>query len=231
MHARVGERTVNGLQQDLLRHSHRSVDPKALVDRMEARRLVLPMLHQHYRNKVFSAMKWMAYNGYKRCEDRWMNDFTERYGAPGSVLVVVGDFSVKGRVSVRFHAPTPLRSIITRFKKAGHHVVLANEAYTSKFCSNCRVRVHDGTVNGEVNLAAEVACCETFLEVLSPRPWKSSVRKRHGVTKCNKCRVVYNRDRNACQNIMYIALAMLYLGARPPHLPSSPSRFECLQRE
>jgi hypothetical protein len=214
----IDGRTVDEIQSELAGYSHRVTDPAKLKIRLHKRREVIPRLLLHYRNVTFSMLKWMAYNGRKRCEDRFMGEFNRRFGEPGKVLVCIGDFSVKGAVSARYHAPTPLRSIVKRFQAAGHHVRLLNECYTSKSCAKCchNVIKRDGKTLCE---DARLAKCMPFLLAPSARPWMARADKRHGLTKCDKCHTVWGRDYNACLNMLYIAIAMARWGLRPLHLP------------
>jgi hypothetical protein len=173
-------------------------------------------LYQHYRNPVYRIMRTTAFNGRKRADDNFIARFRRDFG--NNALVCIGDYSRKGATSVKFHAPAALSHCVKMFQKAGYTVRFVNEFCTSLNCSQCRMTADDVVASAA---AGGYACCEPFLHVRSPRPFRSSVNKCHGLVKCGRCSTVYNRDHNSAINILYCAVEKWYLGTRPRHLQSS----------
>jgi len=85
-------------------------------------------------------------------------------------------------------------------RKAGYTVYMINEYRTSKLCHEC---------NGET---------ENFLERESKKP-KSKGKKLlvWGLTRCKnlKCKLIHNRDVNACKNMQKIVRSILRGKGRP----------------
>jgi hypothetical protein len=130
-----------------------------------------------------------------------INRFKDKYGSPSDVLIAFGDHEQKHQM--RHHEPTKDVGIRRLFRRNGYQVYLIDEYRTSCRCHKCGCQI------------------EMFLSRMSPRPWrKQSVVSVHGLLRCQsvKCRTVYNRDYNACQNMVEIGCNILGSLPRPPHL-------------
>ena len=85
------------------------------------------------------------------------------------------------------------------FRQAGYKVFMVQEPYTSKRCSVCGV--------GD---------CTTFRWVKNPRREKhESVIRRHGLTRCDHCTRLFDRDSNAARNMLLAAKCALLQADRP----------------
>jgi hypothetical protein len=130
-----------------------------------------------------------------------VNRFKQKYGPPSAVLIAFGDH--EQRHQMRHHEPTKDVGIRRLFHKHGYLVYLIDEYRTSCRCYQC------GSAN------------EMFLTRASPRPWrKQSKVSVHGLLRCRsvKCKTVYNRDFNACQNLISIAENIVNGCPRPADL-------------
>src|SRR5205807_4489765 len=104
------------------------------------------------------------------------------------------------------------------FRRNGYLVYLIDEFRTSCRCHKCESEL------------------ETFMKRENPRPWRQgNIVEVHGLLRCTsaKCGTVYNRDYNACQNMILIAenaingkIRPQYLSRKKDHVPASALKEE-----
>jgi transposase len=104
---------------------------------------------------------------------------------------------------MRFHESTRGIGLCRLFRKAGFHVWKVDENYTSKRCHGCKV--------GD---------CAPFRLVKNPRGAVARAKRptviRWGLTRCDACGRLWDRDVNSAQNILWAAASHLVHNAGRP---------------
>jgi hypothetical protein len=175
------------------------------------RGLLTPEYTSFYRRTIFRRQAFIGYQAKKRSEAAMVDKFRRTFGSPENCVLVYGDWGCTNQ-HMRHHRPTLLRTGICRILNGGGYTVyLADEYKTSKACYDC------GVQNG---------VCENFLMVRNPRlrykseAWRASGTRPGkvlcwGLTKCNRCKKIWNRDANAALNIMQIGINAITDAGRP----------------
>ena len=125
----------------------------------------------------------------QKSEAKMIHNFMNKMGTPDQVLIVLGDYSrekgFKGK------EPTISKRIRKIFERNGYIVYLIDEYCTSKICNKCHNEVEK--FKKKIDKNGE--------EVLK---W--------GLVRCTneKCKSIFNRDLNACHNMMNIVEEKFY---------------------
>ncbi|KAL0223008.1 hypothetical protein P9112_002398 [Eukaryota sp. TZLM1-RC] len=105
---------------------------------------------------------------------------------------------------MKFKKPTKRKGLRILFKKAGYKVFLIDEFRTSCCCFTCKKA--EKTV-------------ETFRWCRNLRPWNMhEMSTRYGLTMCDSCESIWNRDRNAVLNTLAVMEVHVKGGDRPVYL-------------
>jgi len=94
--------------------------------------------------------------------------------------------------------PAAYSRILHHLRAAGVTVFLVNEAYTSKRCSHCQ--------------SQDAECCGANVPGVLVRHGKGRfhrLKESHGRLICSGCGAMWNRDVNACHNMLIAASALL----------------------
>jgi hypothetical protein len=181
-----------------------------------------PLYIDHYRRKVHRRLRLTAYGYKRRSEAGFIKRVRLCVGVPDEAIIFMGNWGSGGRQQSG-HAPHLLNSGITNIlQQAGYVVYLINEYRTSKRCHTCGTR--------EV---PQIGTCVNFRKVHNPRlrwrgkgwgPYRYKGRgqksfvKAWGLTKCDLCGKLWNRDTNGAQNILLLGQALLRGEDRPGFL-------------
>ncbi len=165
-------------------------------------RALAAALQEFYSKPLFRKLKFSAHVRRKMSEQKLINNFEEKFGAPVQTVVAIGDFEQRNHR--KFHEPVKGKGFRGLLRKAGYAVFLVDEFKTSCMCSAC----------GDSD-----ARTETFRKTKDPRAWKKNrARVVHGLVRCKTCARLWNRDVNAACNIHKIAKAALDSLPRPPYM-------------
>jgi transposase len=168
-----------------------------------------PEYSSFYRRTIFRSQAFIGYQARQRSEAAMLAKFFQTFGR--NCIVVYGNWGARN-MHMRHHSPTLLKTGVCRIlNSAGYTVYLADEFNTSKACFDCDVQ------NG---------VCERFLMVRNPRlrykpeAWRASGTRPAkvlcwGLTKCDICKKIWNRDTNAALNIMQIGINAITGDGRP----------------
>ncbi len=110
---------------------------------------------------MYRYLKWSSKVNRKKCDDRLVNRFREKFGPPEKVTLLYGDQDQRG---MKFMEPTKGRSMRRLFKSKGYKVYLVDEFRTS-------ARLYD-----EPGINGEGIETEKFFEVDNPRPYRREKR-------------------------------------------------------
>jgi len=104
----------------------------------------------------------------------------------------------------KYQPPTPGKRMRKLMRQSGYIVLLCDEYHTSKRCSWCQDN------EGETL---------PFKRVPNPRPWKrGQMMLRHGLVRCSRCNIHWDRDYNSAINMYRIGKAFLFGKPRPKYL-------------
>jgi hypothetical protein len=195
--------TIKELEATLSPFNKKTLDFNKFKDYIKQKNFINQKLFAFYETYIFRKLNLNAYSNRKRTEDNFMNRFRKKFGKPEEVVVGIGDFEqYKHR---KFKEPVKGKGFRDMFRKHGYNIYLVDEHKTSCKCYKC-----------------EEGRCDTFRYCQNPRPWKQNITiKRHGLTMCQTCSSIWNRDVNASLNIYEIMRSTLIERVRPDYLKRS----------
>jgi hypothetical protein len=148
------------------------------------------LMNEFYRKKKHRLNKFNAYSNMQRSENLLIQNFRKKFGNPDEVLIAFGDHS-QTTGQMKHMEPTKDIGMRRLFRRYGYDVYLIDEYNTSCKCSRCGERV------------------EKFMSRESRRDdaGNNYTSLIHGLLRCSSvnCKINYNRDYNACKNILKIA--------------------------
>ena len=206
-HEHVDGKMVRDHLTELSKFNHKTVDLETFLVWLTKKNATNALLFPHYAQWTYRQMRFRAFQNRKRSEANMINRFKRKFGGPEDTVVCMGDYSKGGGgYHMKFQEPTLRSGMNTIFRKAGYQVLLVDEHRTSKCCFNCK--------HVDSN-------CKKFLTVENPRSYqrdKYPTVIRHGLVKCTICDTLWNRDRNASLNILYLAQQAFQGKSRPKYL-------------
>ena len=142
-----------------------------------------------YHQAIWRKMKWQKWINTRKSEDRFLNKIEETYGKREDILICYGDWSETRQM--KYLMPSQgvgLRRLINK----KYDVVMVDEYRTSKLCNQC----HEKLVPHK-NLYRVLVCQHCQNDRLESR--------NH----------FFNRDANACMNMLYLSHEWLNNKRRP----------------
>ncbi len=158
-----------------------------------------------YEDMVFRRLRWQGFRAKQRADDALVKRFAAKFGGPETTAICWGDWSEHGRegsTHMRFHEPTRGIGLRRLFRRHGYAVWLVDEDFTSKRCHDCKV--------GD---------CAPFRQVKNPRVSSRASRPTTpcwGLTRCDHCGMLWDRDANSALNILWAAKTCLLSGSSRP---------------
>ena len=207
--------TIEKVWHALSEFSSRSSSVSDLLHYLSALLVTEHLTTPYYMDSYLRYFQLRRYANSMRTEDNWINSLCRMFGKGNrrNIVVVVGDWCAKGASTFRTtRRPAAYSRLLHRLRVAGIPVFLVNEAYTSKRCCDCKST--DSVCSGDGILDTLVG---------HGRNRHRSHQKSHGRVICSLCNRVYNRDVNASENILNIAIALLNNKERPGYLQKSNS--------
>ena len=152
-----------------------------------------------YHMDIWRKMKWRTWINLRRSEDQFLNRISQVYGSPEEILICYGDWSQSKQM--KYLLPSQgvgLRRLISK----KYHLVLINEFRTSMLCSHCHHELDHKIGNHSDGLVT---------------------KELYRVLVCHHCQNdrsesicrFFNRDINACINMLYLADEWLEKRSRP----------------
>jgi hypothetical protein len=158
----VDGRTIVEWEATLSTHNFKTVSVAAFKECIRAKLLVNSKTAPFYKARLFRKMKLNGYFNRKRSETRMLQRMEATLGAPGDVVIGMGDWEqYKHR---KFKEPTKGKGFRETLRRGGYNVLLVDEHRTSVQCSLCQ---------------HEDATCHTFL----PMSALGKKRRRPGLTE------------------------------------------------
>jgi len=156
-----------------------------------------------YQQELYRKMKWRSWIDRRKSEDLFLERVKKTYGSPDEIVVCHGNWSQHRQM--KYLHPT-LGIGMRRLLGRRYKVLLVDEWGTSKYCNQCHHELihHHSSETG--NDLYRVVCC--------PECQSSSSESKKSY--------FFNRDANACMNILYLCHEWLDYLRRP--IPYSRKR-------
>lgn len=195
----INGKTVKQHEQELCGYNSKLYDFEQFKAYIKKKNEINGLLRAHYSAELFRKFKFNVYINTQKSEAKMINNFTEKFGGPEGCLLVIGDFDKKNNMKGK--EPTINRKTRKIFRLRGYKPYKVNEYCTSKKCSRCENDV------------------ETFLrrEMKNKKTGKKKIIKVWGLVRCKAktCKLIFNRDTNACLNMLKIVKSVLKEKGRP----------------
>ena len=183
------------------------MDVDGITAYLKAKHACNAVVRPVYTDLAFRRLRWQGFRATQRADANVVKRFTAAFGGPDTTAICWGDWAEHGRegsTHMKFHEPTRGIGLCRLFAKAGFHVWKVDENYTSKRCHGC-----------------QVGDCAPFRLVKNPRPFARAALARPkvtrwGLTRCNECGRLWDRDVNSAQNILWAATSHLVHGTGRP---------------
>ena len=195
---KIDEKTVKEYETILSNYNSKTMNYKKYIDYCKKKNEINRILFEHYKEYIFRKLKLNRFINTQKSENKMLKNFEKKFGSPKNVIIVIGDFDKKE--GFKGKEPTICKRFRRLFRNFGYEVYLINEFRTSKLCNVCE---HE---------------CENFLERKSKKPHnKDELTLCWGLLCCNntKCKMIHNRDKNACLN-MYKIVKSIFAGKGRP---------------
>jgi len=208
----VDGRTIVEWEATLSTHNFKTVNVATFKECIRAKLLVNSKTAPFYKAHLFRKMKLNGYFNRKRSETRMLQRMEATLGAPGDVVIGMGDWEqYKHR---KFKEPTKGKGFRETLRRGGYNVLLVDEYRTSVQCSRCQ---------------HEDATCHTFLPMSAlgqkrRRPELTEEQlSRHvyGLLLCQQCGRRWKRDENGSINMARLSRRALAGEERPEYLRRS----------
>jgi hypothetical protein len=223
-------KTVSDLTNELKEYNSKVCTYEKIKEWITIKNIINKKLYPHYNNPIYRKMSFHTYTNTQRSEQKMIKNFKKKFGSESEVLVILGDFDKKE--NMRGKEPVINRKIKKLFVKAKFEIYKINEFRTSKLCNRCVKRKYyscesdqnKGSGNNGTTTQNEKSIGE-MENVKRYKKRKKSDERAHlisvwGLVGCinPECKLIANRDVNACENMMTIVKYIMSNGKRPPEL-------------
>ena len=204
--------TIKKIEAAYSKFSSRSSCTTTLMNYFLAYQVYEHVTLPYYMDSYLRYFRLRRYANTASTEHEWISTLRRVYGQgkAENIVVVIGDWCMRGARNFghRQRRPAAYSRLLHRLRAAGIVVFLVDESYTSKRCSHCK---------------DEHAICsgETIPDILVSHGQGRYRRipQSHGRVVCRICKQRFNRDVNASENILCLAISLLTTGCRPGYLP------------
>lgn len=173
----------------LSKYNRKTVNYQQFKEYIQAETLYDQRIGGFYQQPVWRKMKWRIWINRRRSEDQFLNRIERTFGSPDEILICYGDWSSPKQMKYLM----PSQGVgLRRLIEKKYDVVMMNEFRTSKLCNQCH-----NELDHHKNLYRVLVCRHCQSNRLE-----------------SKC-CYFNRDANACMNMMYLAHEWLVHKRRP----------------
>jgi len=183
---------VKGAEAHLKDLNSASMDVEELKTYIRVRQEVAATVRPVYEKPAFRRFRFVALRYRDRSEASMVKAFEATFGVGKAAVTTIfwGNWSANHNSSLRGSPPTATIRLCRLFARYGYTIVWVDEAYTSKHCHGC-----------------EKGVLSTFRKVPHPKPGhEGEERVCWGLTRCDYCGRMWNRDHNAALNILWVAV-------------------------
>lgn len=222
--------TIEDIEKILSTVNSKTVDYHRFEDYIRVKRQVTDQVSQFYCQPLSRKMRWRVCIARRKSEDLFLNQIEKTYGCPEDLLVCLGDWS---QTRMR-HLPSTLGVGMRRLISRRFHTVLVSEYGSSKYCCQCHhelqnykstkkrsKRYRKSRRKRKHEMRPKV---ESHPPVMSAERRQELTEKLHRVLWCPECQSMspegvktwfFNRDTNACRNLLYLSEEWLRSRTRP----------------
>ena len=196
----ITEATILEVQNTLSLFNSRTCDLNKFLNYVKCRNMIDVIIRSTYREKIFRKLKMNTYTNIKKSESNMVSELKKKIGGPEEVVVIYGDYDNKGK-NIKGKEPIVSKKLRKVLRGAGYKTYLINEYNTSALCNICGHKTE-----------------ECFTRISEKPKYKGQNKKEEvwGLRRCSNlkcvattkkgkvCRRLYNRDDNACMNMIKI---------------------------
>jgi hypothetical protein len=201
----VNNKTIKEIELELSEYNSKICKFDKFVKYIKVKNKINYLLIDHYSTYIHRKLKFNRYVNTQKSESKMIANFRNKYGDPKDVIVIMGDYDKEKNMKGK--EPTICKKLRKIFRKEKYNLYLINEFRTSKLCNKC----------SNEN--------ENFLRRDSNDPkHKSKQILVWGLVRCKnvKCKLIHNRDINACKNMLKITKSIFETGERPKEYCRQP---------
>lgn len=180
---------VDDAEKVLSYYNSKTTDYQKFKDYIKQESLFHQKTDHFYQQEIWRKMKWRIWINRRRSEDCFLNRIEEVYGHPDDVLICYGNWGETQQM--KYLMPSQgigLRRLINK----RFNMVMVDEYRTSKLCSQCHEKL------------------ESYKGLYRIR-FCSHCYNNRSESKC----CFFNRDANACMNMLFLSHEWLYHQTRP----------------
>jgi hypothetical protein len=208
----INEATIMEIQTVLSQFNSKTCDTKKFLEYVKYKNKIHLLIKDVYREEIFRKLKMNVYINTQKSESKMMTNFKEKIGEPENVIIIYGDYDDKN-TQVKGKEPIVSKRLRRVFRENRYRVLLINEYNTSALCNIC---------------CQKTESCKTRISKKPKYKEKNHIEEVWGLRRCSNlnckvttkkgvlCRRVYNRDDNACMNMIKIVEHIKKHGTRPP---------------
>lgn len=174
----------------LSRYNCKTVDYQQFKEYIKLKTLMNDKIGTFYQQELYRKMKWRVYIDRRQSEDHFLNRIESTYGKREEILICYGNWSQNRQMK---HLMPTLGVGLRRIIQKRFDLLLVDEWGSSKYCNQCH---HE--LEHHKNLYRVLVC---------------PVCQNSGLEIKKTC--FFNRDANACMNMVYLSREWLQHRNRP----------------
>ena len=211
------QKSVKEVEASLSSFNSKTCDRDGFFNYVQRKNYVNRLLYEHYNKPIFRKFKWNRYMNTQRSESKMVNNFEVNFGPPEETVVIIGDYDCKG-AHMKGKEPILNKRIKTKLSNRGYKICLINEFRTSKTCNKCHHDVENFKVSPSkkpknIKLGKETVVWG-LVRCTNVNCTPSTIPKGP-ITEQDTHTSMYNRDMNACMNMLKILKSLLAGTGRP----------------
>ncbi len=208
---KINNQTIKQIESTLSILNSKTVNFDEFKKYIKEKNKVNNILYDHYQQDFFRKFKLNKYINMQKSEAKMIDNFKNKFGEPDKIIIAFGDHD-KGSNNMKGLEPVICKKFRRIFKNAGFQVNLINEFNTSKLCSCC----HHELDKFLIRTSNKPRDKKKNKKVLVNGLLKHTVSNPEGeLNNLQTCSMIHNRDKNAVQNMLYIAEQIKITGKRP----------------
>ena len=210
--------TVQELESSLSAFNSKTCNLTHFCAYIRAKNHLRGQLDDLYSLRIFRKLKFSTYVRNQQLEANLVQKYKQAFDHNNGERAVLyfGDGGWRDG-HMPNHEPVPCIGLRRMFRRHGYQVFLVGERYTSKRCASCESPFSVCAPFRYTKDARRFNPNNRSLRAQVPRddPFHAYRKKRHNLTRCNRCNMLWDRDCNAASNIWKVAYAAINDQPRP----------------
>lgn len=198
------EKMIHHIQEEeakLTSYQCQTVDYQKFKSYITEKTKLNDTVRDFYERELFRKMKWRKWIARRRSEDLFLNRIEQTYGKPEEILLCYGNWSQTKQMK---HLKPTMGVGLRKKINQKFDMVLIDEFRSSKLCNQCHqelthYQTKDSTQPNQVQSIYRLLVC--------PHCRSDSLTSKNSY--------FFNRDANACGNLLHIGQTWLDTGIRP----------------